>query len=163
MRSLVWTSRWTHLQIPAEVNLTSQQAACENTKPTPSAKPLPPPNSLFLLGFSLNQNIHRLCGRYLFALQINRTFSFSLGPLRRKNCVTRELFTSTPFEPVRSPQDDTAHTTTQALWSNGISTPPRSLTQPLLRQTRQPWLSLAPATSKQHNAGPRNTGTFTAQ
>lgn len=83
--SLMWTSHGIHLQAPAEVTLTAQQAACKNTKPTPSVNPLPPPTQGFFLVSVKIKTFTGFVGTQLFSLQINRTFSFSLGSLRRKH------------------------------------------------------------------------------
>lgn len=79
----MWTSHGIHLRAPAEENLTSQQAACKNRKPTPFCNRAH--NTVFLLGFSLNQNSDRLCGR-------SQNIQFQV--LSGGSAVRRELSTS---------------------------------------------------------------------
>lgn len=99
MSTLVWTSHGIHLQAPTEVNLTSQQAACKNIKPTPSAKPPPPPTLMFLLGFSLNQNIHWLCGRSLVRSAEKQNVQFQPWPSQEEALCDERAFY---FESIRA-------------------------------------------------------------
>lgn len=88
-----------HLPAPTEVNLTSQQAACKNIKPTPSAKPPPPPKSLFLTGFGLNQNIQRLCGRSAVRSADKQNVQFQPRPSQEEALCDERAFY---FESIRA-------------------------------------------------------------
>lgn len=98
--SLVWTSHVIHLQAPAGANLPSQHSACKNIKTHTFCKTtVNTPNSRFLLGFSLNKNIHRLCGRSLVRSADKQNVQFQPWPSQEEALCDERAFN---FESIRA-------------------------------------------------------------